>query len=258
MPHDDLKNAASVGGCLILALAVVTGFIWAFVDNSWSAWGEFWMFAVVALLLAVAIGAAYSDRQSRAAWAANQEEARAARAAEEKHFRALNISNVDSMTGTEFEKYLQQLLTGQGYQVQTTPGSGDLGVDLIAVRGNESVAVQVKRYGSKLSRRAVSDAVAGMRHYQCSKAMVITNNYFMPGAVSLATSNDCMLVDRNTLADWITAFSTSPLSSPLPGQRTEASARIVDCPRCSQKLRVPQNRRVLRITCPKCANVFLS
>jgi HJR/Mrr/RecB family endonuclease len=38
--------------------------------------------------------------------------------------------------------------------------------------------------------------------------MVITNNYFTPGAVTLARSNDCTLVDRDLLAQWVLRFQT--------------------------------------------------
>ncbi len=110
------------------------------------------------------------------------------------------------MAGVDFERYLQKLLSAQGYRVSMTKGSGDLGVDLVAARGGDKIAIQVKRYKTKISRRAVSDAVAGMQHYRCNKAMVITNNYFTPGAVTLARSTNCILINRDALAQWIVAF----------------------------------------------------
>ncbi|HEV2045853.1 MAG TPA: restriction endonuclease [Chthoniobacterales bacterium] len=120
-----------------------------------------------------------------------------------KRFRAIRIANIDSMTGIEFEAYLKKLLSSQGYSVTIIGGSGDLGVDLIASRGAERIAIQVKRYNSRISRRAISDAVAGMQHYRCNRAMVITNSHFTPGALMLARSTNCSLVDRDVLARWI-------------------------------------------------------
>jgi restriction system protein len=123
----------------------------------------------------------------------------------DKHrkFRAIQIANIDSMSGVEFEHYLQRLLTAQGYNVRVTQAVGDLGVDLVAARGTERIAIQAKRYKSKISRRAISDAVAGMQHYRCNRAMVITNSRFTPGAIMLARSTNCLLIDRDTLAHWI-------------------------------------------------------
>ena len=47
-----------------------------------------------------------------------------------KRMRAIQIDNIDLMSGVEFERYLQALLTSQGYAVTLTKASGDLGVDL--------------------------------------------------------------------------------------------------------------------------------
>lgn len=122
---------------------------------------------------------------------------------EEEKLHAIEVSNIDLMSGVEFEHYLQKLLGHQGFSTTETPRSGDLGVDLVAKRGKEKIAIQAKRYDKKVSRRAISDAVAGMQYYDCNRAMVITNNYFTPGAEKLAQSTDCTLIDRDSLAEWI-------------------------------------------------------
>jgi hypothetical protein len=127
---------------------------------------------------------------------------------EHKKIRALQIANIDSMTGTEFELYLEKVLQNRGYHVSITGASGDLGVDLIASKGQDRIAIQVKRHSGTVSRRAISDAVAGMQHYRCNQAMVITNSRFTPGAITLARSTQCSLIDRNELVNWIVQFQT--------------------------------------------------
>jgi restriction system protein len=124
----------------------------------------------------------------------------------EKKYRGMHISHIDTMTGIEFEQYLKEVLINQGYSVNMTDASGDLGVDLVASGNGDKIAIQVKRYDTNVSRRAVSDAVAGMYQYGCNKAMVITNNYFSPGAITLAESTGCILIDRDTLAKWVDEF----------------------------------------------------
>ena len=109
----------------------------------------------------------------------------------ERRIRALQIANIDCMTGIQFEAYLQRLLAARGFDVQMTKATGDLGVDLIAHFRRTSIAIQVKRSNRRISRRAISDAVAGMQHYRCKRAMVITNSYFTPGAILLAKSTNC-------------------------------------------------------------------
>jgi len=131
----------------------------------------------------------------------------------EKKYRGMKIANIDSMTGIEFEQYLKRVLTNQGYSVSTTSVSGDLGVDLVASGNNDKIAIQAKRYNNKVSRRAISDAVAGMYHYGCNKAMVITNNYFSPGAIELAQSTGCILIDRDILAQWVNSYQNTNVQS---------------------------------------------
>lgn len=116
---------------------------------------------------------------------------------------ALARVDLDHLDGPAFERYVARLLEQRGYRVQHTGRSGDLGVDLIAEKAPYRYAIQVKRQDDPVSRRAVSDAVAGKQHYGCNAAMVITNNFFSPGAKQLARSTGCRLVDRATLADWI-------------------------------------------------------
>lgn len=120
--------------------------------------------------------------------------------------RALKLADVDGMDGLEFEDYVADLLERQGYEVELTQCSGDLGVDVIAWNQQTSIAVQVKRYDYPVSRRAVSDAVAGREHYECDAAMVVTNSYFTRGAEDLAASTQCQLVDRDALAEWISRY----------------------------------------------------
>lgn len=127
----------------------------------------------------------------------------------EKRYRGIQIANIDLMTGIEFENYLQKLLVSQGYSVYVTKASGDLGVDLIASKNSDKFAIQAKRYNTKVNRRAISDAVTGRYYYGCNKAMVITNNYFTPDAVDLAQSSSCILIDRDTLAQWVIQFQNT-------------------------------------------------
>ena len=116
----------------------------------------------------------------------------------------LTLSQIDGLPGHQFEHYVAGLLGTQGfYDIQVTKGSGDSGIDIVATQAGVRHAIQVKRSGSPVSRRAVSDAVAGLAHYRCTRAMVITNHYFSPGAKSLAVSNQCFLIDRDILARWI-------------------------------------------------------
>lgn len=125
-----------------------------------------------------------------------------------KKMKALNIAEVDTMSGLSFEKYVEMLLKHQGYKTKLTPRKGDFGVDILAKREGEKLAIQCKRYSNKVSRNAVSDIVAGGNHYGAEKYMVVTTNYFQKGAIQLAKSNSVELIDRDTLAEWILDFQS--------------------------------------------------
>lgn len=135
---------------------------------------------------------------------------------ERRRMRALKLADVDSMSGHHFEHYVAALLEHQGFETTVTKGSGDLGVDVIATKGDLRYAVQTKRYTGAIPRTAVSDAVAGMHHYRCNAAMVVTNSRFSEGAKQLARSSGCVLVDRDTLAEWIASWQGASSKEPRP------------------------------------------
>jgi len=126
----------------------------------------------------------------------------------QRAFRALQISQVDTMTGEEFEEYVAELLRSQGYKTRMTPRSGDYGVDIVASKNGIKTAVQIKRYGKKLDQKPIREAVTGMavRQYGCTKAMVVTNSTFTKAAEFLASESNCELVDREKLGKWVLTF----------------------------------------------------
>jgi hypothetical protein len=161
---------------------------------------------------------------------------------ERRRYRALRLADVDSMAGHDFEHYVAALLEHQGHTTTVTKGSGDLGVDVIAAKGALRYAVQTKRYSAAVPRTAVSDAVAGMAHYKCNAAMVVTTHRFSDGAQQLARSTGCVLVDRDELAQWIIAFQDDtsgaagaptrpglPLLNNVPSGFILAGAALVLC-----------------------------
>lgn len=129
------------------------------------------------------------------------------RTAQESGIRALEMSDIDNMDGHSFEHYVARLLRHEGYtEVEVTPGSGDFGVDIVASKSGHRYAIQVKRQARTVSRRAVSDAVAGRDYFSCDAAMVVTNNFLSKSAREFASSVGCEVVDRDILANWILRY----------------------------------------------------
>lgn len=98
-------------------------------------------------------------------------------------------------SGLEFERYIAGLLDHHGYVVRSTKLSGDYGVDFVAVKGGEVVAVQCKRLTGVVGLAAVQQVVAGAAMYGCTSTMVISNGSFSAAAVALAERHKCRLID---------------------------------------------------------------
>jgi len=114
-------------------------------------------------------------------------------------FQNISIEDLDSITGYDFEHFLKTLFVKMGYHVEQTKLSNDQGADLIVTKFGEKIVIQAKRYGSKVSNKAIQEAVAAIKHYGAEKGMVITTNEFTRSAIALASSNNIELIDRHKL-----------------------------------------------------------
>lgn len=113
---------------------------------------------------------------------------------------SISMSAVDLMSGSEFEQFCADILRKNGFHnVEVMGGSGDQGVDIVAVKGKERYAVQCKCYSSNLGNTPVQEVFAGKIYYECDAAAVMTNSYFTAGAIELAESTGVLLWDR----DWV-------------------------------------------------------
>lgn len=113
------------------------------------------------------------------------------------------ISDIDLMSGIEFEKYISRLFQSWGYKSHTTQETNDQGVDVIAEKNGVKIAIQTKCYNGVVGNSAIQEIVAGMKFYDADKAMVITNSTFTKSAIELAKKNNVQLWDRKTIIEKI-------------------------------------------------------
>jgi HJR/Mrr/RecB family endonuclease len=111
--------------------------------------------------------------------------------------------SVDDMSGVEFENFMANVFDQKGYPIQTTPASGDQGVDLLVTMDERLVAIQLKRYVAPVGNAAVQQAFAGMIYYKAKEAWVIATSTFTPGARELVKRTGVRLIDRNELESWL-------------------------------------------------------
>lgn len=108
-------------------------------------------------------------------------------------------SNIDTMSGVEFERFCIDLLVRSGKfdRAQMTDVNNDYGADIVAV-DKEGVrwVFQCKRYKNKVNNKSVQEVIASMAHYKATMAAVITNSWFTDNAKILGNENGVWLVDR--------------------------------------------------------------
>jgi HJR/Mrr/RecB family endonuclease len=117
----------------------------------------------------------------------------------DKNTKTYSIADTDLMTGEEFEHFIVELFQKMGYKTELTKKTGDQGIDIIAEKNKIKYGIQVKCYTSTVSNSAIQEVAAGIKLYTCSKAIVITNNYFTKAAIELAQANNVILWDREFL-----------------------------------------------------------
>lgn len=113
------------------------------------------------------------------------------------------LEEIDVMSGIEFENLIKEIFIFYGFETELTAKTGDQGIDLVAKKGNTTIAIQAKRYGKSVGNHAVMEAIGGKKHYNADSVIVVTNNYFTESAKTLAKENNVDLWDRKVLAEKI-------------------------------------------------------
>jgi restriction system protein len=112
-------------------------------------------------------------------------------------------SRISNMTGVEFERYIKDLFASKGIKCETTPLSGDYGVDLIAHINSKKIAIQCKRYKDSVGFSAVQEVYTGKDLYECTEAWVVTNSSFSRQALEASKKLKIKLINVCNVLDQI-------------------------------------------------------
>ncbi len=118
----------------------------------------------------------------------------------------LNISQIDSLSGIEFENILKEIFEKQGYSVQATKQSHDFGADLVLTRNGKIAIVQAKCYSKNIGIKAVQEIISARKHYGAEELFVATNRFFSKEAMVLASEHDVRLIDRDVLTKLVRTY----------------------------------------------------
>ena len=81
-------------------------------------------------------------------------------------------------TGTDYERFVDGLITAAGFKVRRVGGSGDMGADLLVETGGGRIVVQCKFYSSPVGYAAVQEAYTAKALYGATAAVVCSNARF--------------------------------------------------------------------------------
>lgn len=119
----------------------------------------------------------------------------------QRQFGSAKATELDQLSGVEFEEFLAGLFRAQGYAAELTSTSGDYGADLILSKDGRRIAVQAKRYVGSVGVQAVQEALSGQAYYQCHTAWVITTGAFTTNALELAQKSGVKMIGRSEIGN---------------------------------------------------------
>lgn len=122
----------------------------------------------------------------------------------------ITIYDVDRLTGTQFEKFMEDLLNANGYSdAQVTGNAGDQGGDILAYNDDEKFIIQAKNYAlnKKVTNSAVQEVLGAIAYYGADKGIVVTNSFFTSSAKELAEVNNITLWDRRIVTQMLEGYN---------------------------------------------------
>jgi len=120
------------------------------------------------------------------------------------------LTNIEDMSPYEFEHYIANLFQKMGYQTRTTKASRDFGVDVIAKKENETVAIQIKKYkDNPVGNREVQMLLGAMQMKKilANKSIIITTSRFTKNAFEQSDGCPIELWDGKKLNRVIRKYS---------------------------------------------------
>lgn len=116
------------------------------------------------------------------------------------------LEDIDNMTFDEFEFYVKEMFNAKGYSSSLTDKvPSEFGADVIAIKGNEIIAIQCKhsRIRARINKEAIMQLHSEAKpYYKPTKLIAITNSYFNKNAMNLARVHNIEIIDRSNILDY--------------------------------------------------------
>ena len=120
-------------------------------------------------------------------------------------------TDINSLSGIEFEKVCQQLVESMGFETETTKASGDGGIDLIAYNHQPLLSgkyiIQCKRYSGSVGEPIIRDLYGVVTSERANKGILMTTGYFTKSAIAFADGKPIELIDGGGIHDLLSQYN---------------------------------------------------
>lgn len=113
------------------------------------------------------------------------------------------LTEITSMSGHDYEKFVANLIEICGWKALVTKGSGDQGADIITEQDGIRVVMQCKLYSSAVGNKAVQEVHAARAFYDCDYACVVSNADYTPSARKIAERTGVSLLHHDEIAEYL-------------------------------------------------------
>ena len=89
------------------------------------------------------------------------------------------MSHLTNMDPGDFERLVGRALSARGYKVEHRGGRGDEGIDLLAARGGETIAIQCKRYDQgQITPKHVREFLGAITAAKVDRGVFVTTSTY--------------------------------------------------------------------------------
>ena len=117
-------------------------------------------------------------------------------------------NNFSNLSPYEFEHFVAKLLSEMGYSTKVTQRTGDYGVDIIAKKDGNIIAVQCKRFqeGNLVSNRNIQRILGAMHSINAQKCIFVTTSRFTRQAIQQSKGCPIELWDKEILHNLVKKY----------------------------------------------------
>lgn len=117
-------------------------------------------------------------------------------------------NNFSNLSPYEFEHFVAKLLREMGYSTNVTQKTGDYGVDIIAKKDNDVIAVQCKRFqeGNLVGNRDIQRVLGAMYSINAQKCIFVTTSRYTRQAIQQSKGCPIELWDKEILHNFVKKY----------------------------------------------------